>query len=74
MSCPVLAGLALAELAELADQFSPPDPAPPILVKLVETIEQAGEVPADWGASSGPPRATLVSAREEAESGCWGKG
>lgn len=47
MSCPVLAGLALAELAELADQFCPPDPAPPILVKLVEAIEQAGEGPAD---------------------------
>lgn len=71
MSCPVLAGLALAELA---DQFCPPDPAPPILVKLVEAIEQAGEGPADWGASSGPSGATLVSAREEAESGCCGEG
>lgn len=28
-------------LPDLAEQFSPPDPAPPILVKLVEAIEQA---------------------------------
>ncbi|ERE89001.1 phosphatidylinositol 3-kinase regulatory subunit beta-like protein [Cricetulus griseus] len=33
-------------LADLAEQFSPPDPAPPILVKLVEAIEQA-----DWSLS-----------------------
>lgn len=46
MSCPLLPGLTLADLAE---QFSPPDPAPPILVKLVEAIEQAGEVQADCG-------------------------
>ncbi|ERE89000.1 phosphatidylinositol 3-kinase regulatory subunit beta-like protein [Cricetulus griseus] len=50
-------------LADLAEQFSPPDPAPPILVKLVEAIEQAGldsecysrpELPAprtDWSLS-----------------------
>lgn len=39
--CPFLPGHILPDLAE---QFSPPDPAPPILVKLVEAIEQAGEV------------------------------
>lgn len=36
--CPFLPGHILPDLAE---QFSPPDPAPPILVKLVEAIEQA---------------------------------
>ncbi|KAL1780640.1 phosphatidylinositol 3-kinase regulatory subunit beta [Sigmodon hispidus] len=36
---PSQSGLALADLAE---QFSPPDPALPILVKLVEAIEEAG--------------------------------
>lgn len=53
-------GLALADLAE---QFSPPDPAPPLLVKLVAAVEQAGldsdcysrpELPAprtDWSLS-----------------------
>ncbi|KAL1773277.1 phosphatidylinositol 3-kinase regulatory subunit beta [Sigmodon hispidus] len=57
---PPESGLALADLAE---HFSPPDPAPPILVKLVEAIEQAGldsehysrpELPAprtDWSLS-----------------------
>lgn len=48
-SCPVpLSGVALADLAE---QFSPPEPAPPILVKLIEAVEQAGEVQADYGPS-----------------------
>lgn len=48
-SCPVsLPGVALTDLAE---QFSPPEPAPPILVKLIEAVEQAGEVQADCGPS-----------------------
>lgn len=57
---PSESGVALADLAE---QFSPPEPAPPILVKLIEAIEQAGldsecysrpELPAprtDWSLS-----------------------
>lgn len=37
---PLLPGLTLPDLPE---QFSPPDVAPPILVKLVEAIERTGE-------------------------------
>lgn len=38
--CPLLPGLTLPDLPE---QFSPPDVAPPLLVKLVEAIERTGE-------------------------------
>ena len=38
--CPLLPGLTLPDLPE---QFSPPDVAPPILVKLVEAVERTGE-------------------------------
>uniref|UniRef100_A0A8C5XIL6 Phosphatidylinositol 3-kinase regulatory subunit beta n=1 Tax=Microcebus murinus TaxID=30608 RepID=A0A8C5XIL6_MICMU len=60
LRCAPLPGLALPDLPE---QFSPPDAAPPVLVKLVEAIERAGldgepyhrpELPAprtDWSLS-----------------------
>lgn len=38
--CPLLPGPTLPDLPE---QFSPPDVAPPLLVKLVEAIERTGE-------------------------------
>lgn len=31
-------------LPDLPEQFSPPDVAPPILLKLVEAVEQTGEL------------------------------
>lgn len=68
--CPFLPGHILPDLAE---QFSPPDPAPPILVKLVEAIEQAGEVqPECVGGGRGGRGSSLVFSWTEAELGCCG--
>uniref|UniRef100_A0A8C6J2R6 Uncharacterized protein n=1 Tax=Melopsittacus undulatus TaxID=13146 RepID=A0A8C6J2R6_MELUD len=53
---PATPGAGGCRLPELQDQFSPPEPAPPLLVKLVEAIEKKGDelppsplvCPADW--------------------------
>lgn len=43
-----LFSFAAATLPDLAEQFAPPDVAPPLLIKLVEAIEKKGN-PADQG-------------------------
>lgn len=36
--------LAASTLPDLAEQFAPPDVAPPLLIKLVEAIEKKGNL------------------------------
>lgn len=43
----LLFSFAAFSLPDLTEQFSPPDVAPPILIKIVETIEKKGRLKSD---------------------------